>query len=139
MPTAANRLTLEELPGSYAVCRLPAGAELPSWARGEIVSVTRTPDELSIVCDAAQVPPEVRAEGGWICFTLAGPFDFEQVGILVAVARPLAEGGISIFAVSTFDTDYLMIKAAQREPALAVLRAAGHTVEEAPPGGRVRR
>jgi hypothetical protein len=131
MHVTDNSLTLAELTGRYAVCRLPADAEIPPWARGEFVSMTRTPDELSIVCLETQVPTAVRAEGSWICLALTGPLDFDLVGILVAIAGPLARAGISIFAVSTFDTDYLMIQAAQREPALAALRAAGHIVDEA--------
>ncbi len=121
------RLTL--LPGGFAVCRLDATAAVPDWARGEIVSVTRTRDELSVVCEEGCVPLSVRAEGGWRALRVAGPLEFTQTGVLSALAAPLAAAGVPVFVVSTFDTDYLFVKEARLAEAVAALRAAGHTFE----------
>lgn len=110
-----------------AVCRLDAAAEVPPWAwTGPFVAVTRTPDELSIVCAEDAVPEAVRHESGWGALKIVGPFPFETVGVLSSIAEPLALAGISIFAVSTFDTDWLLVKAVDLDRAAAVLRAAGH-------------
>lgn len=124
MPT---RLTLTLLPGRFAVCRLPPEAPLPAgWDGGPFASVARTVDELSVVCLEAAVPAGARIEPGWRAFKLEGPFAFEATGILASVAGPLAAAGVGIFAVSTFDTDYVMVKDAQLEPAVRSLAAAGH-------------
>jgi hypothetical protein len=88
--------------------------------------VTRTADELSIVCDEAAPPDGPRVERGWRAFKFGGPFPFEATGILASVAAPLAAAGVGIFALSTFDTDYVMVKEAQLDPAVRSLRAAGH-------------
>ena len=120
--------------GTYAVCRLPAAADVPPWASaaGGFASVTRTAEELSIVCEEARVPapePEgLRREGGFALLKLHGPFPLNAVGILASVAKPLAEAGISLLAIGTFDTDYLLVKRALAEQAVATLVEAGHTL-----------
>lgn len=121
---AETRLTLSLLPETLAVARLPAGALLPGWVdwSDPFVTVSRTRDELSVVCPEARVPGDVRAERGWRGFKVEGPLDFALTGILARLAAPLAEAGISIFAVSTYDTDYLLVRAADLEAATAVLR-----------------
>ncbi|WP_026870738.1 ACT domain-containing protein [Inquilinus limosus] len=121
---AETRLTLSLLPEMLAVARLPAGALLPGWVdwSDPFVTVSRTRDELSVVCPEARVPGDVRAERGWRGFKVEGPLDFALTGILARLAAPLAEAGISIFAVSTYDTDYLLVRAADLEAATAVLR-----------------
>ena len=121
-------MQLSLLAGSLAVCRLSAGSELPAWVGrdGGLCSVTWTEDELSIVCQESSVPAEVKAERGWVALKVAGPLDFALVGILAALATPLAQAGVSIFALSTFDTDYLLIKEPQLERARKVLEANGH-------------
>lgn len=125
-----HALTLDLLPGACAICRLDPAAELPFWALGPgpIVSLTRTREELSVVCAADAVPPGTRAEGGWRVLKVRGPLAFSLTGILAALAAPLARAEVSLFAVSTFDTDYLLVPQGQQEAALAALRAAGHTV-----------
>lgn len=121
------RLTL--LPGRYAVCRLDNQAPLPDWAmKAAFCSVTRTADELSIVCAESDVPKEVHCENGWRILKLEGPFEFSLVGILLAVLRPLAEHGVGIFALSTYDTDYVLVKELQLDQALSALAEAGHQV-----------
>jgi hypothetical protein len=130
-PPDARRpaLTLSLLPDTLAVCRLSADAAVPVWAwTGEPASVTRTRDELSVVCRADAVPEGVRRESGWRCLMVEGPLDFALTGILAAITAPLAEAGIPLFAVSTFDTDYLLVKADQFRRAMDVLRGAGHRV-----------
>jgi hypothetical protein len=124
-------LTLELLEGQSAVCRLPAGSALPAWfVPGAPSHVSWTDEELSIVCDEARVPEGVQCERGWRSLMLRGPFAFDLTGILAQVLQPLAQAQVGIFAVSTFDTDYVMVKQQQLRAALAALRAAGHTIEE---------
>lgn len=125
-------LSLALLPEQLAICRLAPDAPLPSWAaNGSFVSITRTAAELSIVCGQQRVPETVQAERDWCCLAVAGPLDFALTGVLVALALPLAQSGISIFALSTYDTDYLLVRAHDLDRALAALRAAGHQVQTA--------
>ena len=88
--------------------------------------MTRTEDELSIVCEDSAIPPGVRAERGWALLKLHGPFALDEVGVLSSFARPLADANVSVFAVATFDTDYLLVKTDRLEAALAALASAGH-------------
>ena len=120
------RVTL--LPGALAVCRLPADAAVPAWIEGSFTSVTRTPDELSIVCDERAVPGDVNAERGWTSMRVEGPIPFQTTGVAAALVSPLAGAGISVFLIATFDTDYLLVKESALAPAVAALRAAGHEV-----------
>lgn len=123
------KLTISVLPGSYAICRLEAGDPWPAWAHaGAFYSVTRTTEELSVVCLAALVPPGTRCESAWRCLKVAGPLDFALTGVLAALAAPLAAAGVGVFVVSTFDTDYLLVRDAQFDLALRALQQAGHTV-----------
>lgn len=113
-----------------AICRLAAdGAPPDGWDDGGFVSLTRTADELSLVCRESLVTPELRAEAGWRLLKLVGPFDFDAVGILAPIAVALAAAGIGMLPIATFDTDYLMIKQERLEAALGVLRAEGHRVD----------
>ena len=126
-------LTLYLRTGRYAVSRLE-GAAWPEWALEAegFVSLTRRGEEVSLVTREEAVPREaamaVRSQGGWRLLELEGPFDFALTGILLSVAAPLAEAGVGIFAVSTFDTDVVMVQEAQLERALEALRGAGHVV-----------
>lgn len=123
-----HSLNLLVLPGTFAVCRLGADASVPAWATaGPIFSVTRTADELSIVCEQPLVPEGVRSERDWHCFRVAGEMPFTMVGVLASLVGPLADEGISVFAVSTFDTDYVLVKEADLERAQQALRQAGHS------------
>jgi len=126
-----SRLNLSLLPDMLAVCRLAPEVPLPAWAlHGSFCSITRTPDELSIVCVQDDVPLEVRNERDWRCLVVAGPLDFALTGILAAIAAPLAQAGISIFAVSTFDTDYVLVKEHQLAAAIQALSEAGHQIQQ---------
>lgn len=126
----SDSLALRVLPGRFAVCRLPAGAESPEWAESEAFSsVSRTAEETSVVCEAASVPADVRCDRDWRALMVAGPLDFGLTGVLLSIARPLADAGVSIFAVSTFDTDYVLVKEPVLDTAVRALVAAGHDVE----------
>jgi uncharacterized protein len=123
------------VPGTYAVCRLPAKAALPAWAGRAFTSITRTADELSIVCEERRLPPgpggiDLQLERGWILLKIHGPLPLDAIGVLASVARPLAEAAISLFAVSTFDTDYLLVKRIHARQAIAALTLAGHKLVE---------
>ena len=121
---------LDVVPGTFAVCRLAPAAAVPAWAeRGVLRSVTRTPDELSIVCESALVPGDVRAEGPWRAIRIAGTLDFALTGVLRDLLEPLAESGISIVAISTFDTDYVLVRAERLAEAAMALRGAGYVVQ----------
>jgi hypothetical protein len=120
------RLTL--LPQSLAVCKLAADAPSPTWPRGAFTSITRTPGELSVICDDDAVPADVQAERGWRALRVEGPLPFELTGVAAALTAPLAEARISVFLIATFDTDYLLVKEDVLAHATGVLRAAGHDV-----------
>ena len=128
-----HALTLSVLPNTLAICRLGASAPIPNWA-ANFFSVTRTDDELSIVCPQRDVPTGIQCERDWRGMKVEGPLDFALTGILAALAAPLAQAGISIFAISTFDTDYVLVKEANLGHAVTVLSQAGHQVlRENPP------
>jgi hypothetical protein len=119
------------LPGSFAIVHLATDAPFPRWAlQGNFFSVTRTSDEVSVVCAAGQVPKDVKAEAGWRVLKLKGPFALSEVGVLAALAAPLAEAKASLFAISTFDTDYLLVSEKQLLAAIEALRGAGHRISE---------
>ncbi|MGH9812358.1 MAG: ACT domain-containing protein [Candidatus Acidiferrales bacterium] len=131
---ATRTLRFSVLPGRFAVCRLERDAPVPPWATGDaLVSLTRTGEELSIVCAEDNVPacPDIvgadpRCARGFRCLKLLGPFALNETGVLLSFIAPLAEKGIPIFAVSTYDTDYVLVPAARLDAALDALRAAGH-------------
>jgi hypothetical protein len=119
-------MKLQELSEILAVCRLEPQSEIPAWAyTSRFFSITKTADELSVVCEPSVVPTNVKAETGWKGFRVVGTLDFSLTGILAAIANPLAQEKISIFAISTFDTDYVLIKSSSWEPAKIVLQKAG--------------
>jgi len=122
-------LTLTVLPDRYAICRLDADAPLPTWAvEGQFLSVTRTPDELSIVCLERNIPSDARCMDGWRVLKCEGPLDFTLTGIVASIAEPLADAGVAIFPIATHDTDYVLVKESQLEVAVNALSAYGHAV-----------
>jgi len=136
LPEPTYHLTL--IPGRYAVCRLPAQAELPDWAHPSkigqdyLLNFTWRGNETSLVCPERFVPPEIKAERGWRIFEVAGPLDFELVGVLASILDPLKMAGISVFTLSTFDTDLLLVKEVQLDRAIAAFERASHLVARAP-------
>ena len=124
-----HRLTLSLLPDRYAICRLASTLPLPELPNPcRFLSVSRTEDELSLVVPESEIPANGIADGGWRCFKLHGPFPFEQVGVLASLAGPLARAEIGIFVISTFDTDYLLVKEADLDAARKTLGDAGHEI-----------
>ncbi|WJR69534.1 ACT domain-containing protein [Neorhizobium sp. CSC1952] len=122
-------ITLKQLAGRHAIARQPPDSPIPDWADGAgFLSISRTEDELSVVCREERVPVDVRQDRGWTCFKFQGPFAFSETGIALAVIRPLSEKGVGIFLVSTFDTDYLLIKTADVERSRLFLSEAGHVL-----------
>lgn len=121
----AVRVRLKPLSGRYAVSRLEAKASIPGWADGPgFVSITRTEDELSVVCLQDRVPDRVKHERDWVALKLQGPFAFDETGIVLSVIKPLSENELGIFLVSTFDGDHLLVQAKER----GLLGEAGHTI-----------
>lgn len=122
-------LTLTVFPERYAICRLDAAAAVPPWsASGRFVSISRTPDELSIVCLETSVPSGVTSEPGWRVLKCEGPLDFALPGIVASLAEPLAEAGVPIFPMATYETDYVLIKEQHLETAIHALTGYGHAV-----------
>jgi uncharacterized protein len=116
---------LRLLDGELAIVRLSPGAVIPLWlslTAEPLVSVTRTAHELSIICPAERVPAALPCEPGWRVFKVEGKLEFSAVGVLSAILNPLAEAGVSILSVSTFDTDYVLVRAAMLEAARSALR-----------------
>jgi hypothetical protein len=125
-----QRQTLLAVEGTFAVCRLGADSPIPPWATaGPFCSITRTADELSVVCRLDAVPEGVVGERGWRCLRVAGALPFAVVGVLASLTTPLAEAGVSVFAVSTFDTDYLLVKEEAWQRAVDALVRYGHSVQ----------
>jgi hypothetical protein len=121
-------LILWVLPEPLAICQLDRDADVPDWATGSFVSITHTSDELSIVCDERNVPSSVKTDQGWRALKVEGPLDLALTGVLASIAMPLAEAKINLFAISTFDTDYVLVKADRLAEVCGVLRSAGHRV-----------
>jgi hypothetical protein len=125
----SRRLKLSLLQETCAICRLAPGSPIPSWVQsGDYWSITRTPEELSVVVPEAQVPQGVMASRGWRALRFAGPLPLDQTGILSSVTSPLAAAHISVFVIATFDTDYVLIPEAQQRDAFVALERAGHSV-----------
>jgi len=128
MAVAIRQLELTLLAERYAISRLAADAAIPEWAtQGPFFSVTRTGDELSIVAELSRVPVGVASQAGWRVLKVHGPFVLSEIGVLAALATPLAEARVSLFAISTFDTDYLLVASETLSAAMAALERAGHT------------
>lgn len=124
-------LKFRQLPGLYAIVRLLPDAPIPAWtAKGEFISITRTGDELSIICPAQNVPKGVDSGPRWICLRLEGPFPFSQTGVPLSFIEPLSSNGIPIFSISTYDTDYVLIQEEHIGRAVDLLREAGHELYE---------
>lgn len=130
MAAATRHLELSLLPERFAISRLAVDSPIPGWAtQGSFFSVTRTGDELSIVTELSRVPAKVESQSGWRVLKVHGPFVLSEIGVLAALAAPLAEARISLFAISTFDTDYLLIASETLSAAIAALERAGHIIQ----------
>ena len=126
--------TLQQYPETLAVVRLGAGAEVPDWAESSsIFSVTATARETSVVCAARSVPKKAHHQRGFTAFEVQGPLDFALTGVLAALLVPLADEKISVFTLSTFDTDWILIPQNDADRAAETWRRQGHTVAAAVP------
>ena len=126
-----HQLKFRLMPGPYGIVKLPSDAPVPGWAtRGEFHSVTRTSEELSIVCRTEDLPDDVHSPHRWICLKLEGPFPFSLTGVLLAFIEPLSANGVPIFAISTFDTDYVLVQEEFAGHTLDSLQAAGHELAQ---------
>jgi hypothetical protein len=115
--------------GRYAIAKFPSDAAIPAWATvSAFFSVTRTLEELSLVAMEPSVPVELDASRGWRMFKVHGPFAFDEIGVVAALANPLARVGVGIFVISTFDTDYLLVQQEEVPVAVETLEHAGHTI-----------
>jgi uncharacterized protein len=129
MGASTRRLELTLLPESFAISRFAADAPIPAWAmQGPFFSITRTGEELSVVTELSRVPVGVQSQPGWRALKVHGPFVLPEIGVLSALATPLAEARISLFTVSTFDTDYLLVASESLPAAIAALERTGHTI-----------
>ena len=126
----AHHLSLVILADRLSVCRLSSPTpDLIQQIRGEFLAVIRTPDGLTLVCSEEFAPDQAKIEGGWRALKVEGLLEFSMTGVLAALAQPLAQAGVSIFAISTFDTDYILVKDAKLDAAVAALELAGHQVQ----------
>jgi hypothetical protein len=125
----ASHVKLQLLSGAYGVARLCSSNPIPAWADGGgFVSISRTDDELSIVCLQDRIPQDVQLDGGWSCFKFQGPFAFDETGIVLSVIEPLSSNGIGVFVVSTFDGDHMLLKSTDLDKARGLLANAGHSL-----------
>lgn len=122
-------IRLKVLPDIYSISRLESTNPIPDWADGEgFVNIARSADELSIVCHQNRVPEGIKIDRDWNCIQFVGPFAFDETGIVLSVIRPLTEAGFGVFVVSTFDGDFLLLKADRFAEGLVVLSNAGHQI-----------
>jgi hypothetical protein len=118
---------LRTLPDSYAVVRLQPGSELPEWVdKGPFRSVTRTEHEVSVVCRDHDVPDGESVDRGWTVLEVKGPLDFSLTGVITSLVEPLAAAEITIFLISTFETDYILVRSTDLARAVDALEDAGH-------------
>lgn len=125
-------LRIRSVPGRYAVARLAPDAEIPAWVHGPgFQSITRSDDELTIVCLQDRVPKAIEVEKDWACFRTIGPFPFDAAGIVKSLITPLSDNGIGVFVICTFDGEHVLVPAQEEENSRRHLEAAGHNVESA--------
>ena len=129
MPTTPRHFELSLLPGRFAISRLAPTTAVPEWAtQGRFSSITRTGEELSIVSEHSLVPAEVRSQSSYRVLKVHGPLVLTEIGVLSALALPLAEAGLGLFAISTFDTDYLLVASETISAAVTALEQRGHRI-----------
>ena len=122
-------LTLSILPNHLAICRLSPDADIPAWSKNtEFYSITRSKDELSVICFNENAPLDVQAERDWRALKIQGRLDFSLTGILASLVSPLAEAEISVFAISTYDTDYVLVREKFLSQAISILKKEGHSL-----------
>ncbi len=129
MGSTELKLELSILEGTYGVCRLERSSQIPDWAlQGSFTTITKTLHELSVVCSQELIPEKIRSEKGWKVLMVKGPLEFSLTGVLANLSSSLADAGISIFAISTYDTDYLLVKSGDLRKSISVLIDTGHKI-----------
>jgi hypothetical protein len=124
-----RQLQLSLLKDKYGICTLPNTAPIPDWALTQsLASITRTEKELTIVCRLEILPSQYQSGLNWRCFKIDGSFDLNQIGVISSISSPLADAGISIYVISTYDTDYFLIKEQNLEKTISVLSNSGHYI-----------
>ncbi|MFC1633924.1 ACT domain-containing protein [Planctomycetota bacterium] len=122
------KLRLRVLPKVYAICSFDPDAAFPGWThRSSILSITKTPKEITLVCEENHVPGECKKSEHWKCIKVEGRFDLDAVGVLASIAGPLAQNKISLYVISTYDTDYVLIQTKNIDKAMSCLDKFGHT------------
>ena len=124
-----RKLKLSLLKAKYAICTLSNNAPIPDWALKEILaSITRTDKELTIVCRQEIIPSEIQSDLNWRCFKIDGSFDLNQIGVISSISSPLADAGISIYVISTYDTDYFLVKEENLDQTISTLSNSNHSI-----------
>ena len=124
------KLTLSILPETLVICQMDKDARIPDWLLAStFYSITKTAEELSVVCPQTNVPEGIKRDEGWRCLKVEGPLDFSAAGILASLTMPLAKEGISVFAMSTYNTDYLLVKERHLEKAVQILSQNEHRIQ----------
>ena len=124
-----RQLQLSLLKDKYGICTLPNTAPIPDWALTQsLASITRTEKELTIVCRLEILPSQYQSDLKWRCFKIDGSFDLNQIGVISSISSPLADAGISIYVISTYDTDYFLIQEQNLEKTISVLSNSGHYI-----------
>jgi hypothetical protein len=124
-----RQLQLSLLKDKYGICTLPNTAPIPDWALTQsLASITRTEKELTIVCRLEILPSQYQSDLNWRCFKIDGSFDLNQIGVISSISSPLADAGISIYVISTYDTDYFLIQEQNLEKTISVLSNSGHYI-----------
>jgi Uncharacterized conserved protein len=124
-------LTMSILENKFGVCRFDPSNLIPDWAQvGDFFSITRTSDELSVVCLQDNIPDDIQCEMDWRILKVEGPLDFSLTGILASISKILAQHKISIFAISTYDTDYILVREKNLDGAVLALRQENYIVIE---------
>ena len=140
LPEPGPTFTLQQFPEKLAVVKLPPGAEIPEWAESSsLFSITATATETSLVCAGRNVPTKQVAQKGMTAFAVVGTLDFALTGVLASLLVPLAEAEISVFTISTYDTDWILVPVAKAEDAAEAWRRRGHTVNLAVPVAPARK
>ena len=123
-----KRLVIDVTAGEYTAAHLPQGAEPPRIEATGLVSITTTTGGVSVVCPSSVAPPAEDARPGWRLLTVRGPLEFDLTGVMAALAGELAAAGVTLLAVSTYDTDHVLVQAVELDRAVKALREAGHDV-----------
>jgi len=124
-----RQLQLSLLKDKYGICTLPNNAPIPDWALTQsLASITRTEKELTIVCRREILPSQYQSDLNWRCFKIDGSFDLNQIGVISSISSTLADAGISIYVISTYDTDYFPIQQQDLEQTISVLSNSGHSI-----------